>query len=63
MIIIDRMFRFFNKDIFLPKICHADISRQCDPCLSCKCKIFCRRNSGKPGYVTIHPGQLKINRP
>lgn len=52
MIFIDRLMRFFKKDIYLPKRCNASFMKKINPCERCTCKSFCRK---LPDKATLSP--------
>lgn len=61
MIIIDRMFRLFSKDINLPIRCYASRKQLYSPKCKCDCNLFCKKISGTPVYqmVTLPPSSKK----
>jgi len=54
MIFIDRILRYFSKDIMLPIRCYANKQQMFDPIHRCDCRMFCNKMSGgKPVYLTV----------
>lgn len=53
MILIDRIVRYFSKDIMLPTRCNASKKQIICPNKHCDCKIFCKKppKGSLPVYV------------
>ena len=61
---MDRILRYFNKDIMLPIRCYASKKQMFDLKHRCDCRMFCKKTSGgKPVPVsisqTLHPNNRK----
>jgi len=57
MILIDRLVRFWKRDIYLPKRCNVSFMKKLSLCERCKCKSFCRK---LPEKATLSPIILDI---
>ena len=57
MILIDRIVRYFSKDIMLPTNCNANKKELLCPKKRCDCKIYCKRppKNPKPVWIKTHP--------
>ena len=53
MILIDRILRYFSKDIMLPTNCNATNKELLCPKKRCDCKIYCKRPPKNPKPVLI----------
>lgn len=55
MIVIDRFFRWFINDIYLPKKCNSIyVNKTFEKNECCNCKIYCKYpKPGKPVYLKI----------
>lgn len=54
MIFIDRIFRYFAKDIFLPNRCYASKKQMFAPNSRCDCHIFCNKTpGGRPAMQAV----------
>ena len=53
MILIDRIIRYFSKDIMLPTNCNATNKELLCPKKRCDCKIYCKKppKGSLPVYV------------
>jgi len=51
MIIIDRIIRYIKQDIMLPDKCYSRNKLRMKE--RCNCKIFCRKNYGKPVKIKV----------
>jgi len=52
MILIDRIIRYIRNDIMLPDKCYSRNKLKMNE--RCECKIFCRKNYGKPVKITVN---------
>lgn len=60
MIFIDRIFRYFSKDIHLPLRCYANKKQMFNPKYKCDCRLFCNKISGgKPILLTV-PRNIQV---